>query len=470
MRIFKRLLPVLLVLFGCFPALSLAEGVTVDFDYLTLLNEDCIGWLYQPESGLSQPVMQHETDDWYHERAFDEVKLYKLGSVYLHADASLTDPVIVVHGQAREEGCLSLLPSWREAEYFEQHTAFQLLTPGGNWQANAFACLATTEQELNSWLPAEESPDAWAARVKENSLVYTGLPTGNEHLLFIAGHHPGDKITLVIAALAPGGETGGPDLVKLPLDRAETLNGMVDAGPAGQMMYYAQNDPLYSRMYYESGIREGVQRDFGGGGCGPTAMAIIAANLVQKENLPLLGVHALNELGNQFCPCSVNRVYCDHSHVPYRLQTPEEYLRYLPVAMGDFAAGNNRWEYVARRVKAQGTNVRFVDYVCETYGLTMTPVSGLETALEMMKQNTGEGLIMLSALRGSPYTNNSHFVVLTGVDEEYMYILDPLRRTEEEYLKTDTRDILELLSPGVTRIRLENYARSDLSPVCYIAP
>jgi hypothetical protein len=198
-------------------------------------------------------------------------------------------------------------------------------------------------------------------------------------------------------------------------------------------------------------------------------MAIIAANLVEKENLPLLGAHAKNELGNLFCLCSVNRVYCNHSHVPYRLQTPEEYLRYLPVAMGDFATGNNQWEYVARRVDSQGTNVRFVDYVCEAYGLSMTPVNGLEAALEMMKEKTGEGLILLSALRGSPYTNNSHFVVLTGVDEEYMYILDPLRRTEEEYLKTDSRGILEFLSPGVTRIPLELYARSDLSPVCYIS-
>ena len=466
MRIFKR---ILLILLCCLPALSLAEGVTVDFDYLTQLNEDCVGWLYQPESGLNQPVMQHETDDWYHERAFDEIKIYKMGSVYLHVDAALDDSVVVMHGQSREEGCLSVLPNWREAEYFEQHASFQLLTPDGSWQAEAFACLATTTQELDSWLPADEPFDQWLARVQESSLVCTMLPSKNDRLLFIAGHHLGDPVTLVMAKLTPA-ESGSVNLTKKPLDDAETLNGMVDAGPAGQMMYYAQNDPLYSRMYYESAIREGVQRDFGGGGCGPTAMAIIAANLVEKENLPLLGEYALNELGNVFCPCSVNRVYCNHSHVPYRLQTLEEYLRYLPVAMGDFAAGNNQWEYVARRVKSQGTNVRFVDYVCEAYGLSMTPVSGLEAALEMMREKTGEGLILLSALRGSPYTNNSHFVVLTGVDDEYMYILDPLRRTEEEYLKTDTRDILELLSPGVTRIRIADYGRSDLSPVCYIAP
>ena len=455
----------------CVPLLALAgaQNGTVDFDYLAQLNDDCVAWLYQPESGLNQPVMQHETDDWYHDRAFDEIKIYKMGSVYLHADDSLEDSVVLLHGQARQEGCLSVLPGWREAEYFEQHMLFQLLTPTGSWQAEAFACLATDEKELSSWLPKDEPFDQWIARVQENSLVYTAPPSENDRLLFIAGHHLGDPVTLVMAKLVPTAEAGTVDLIKKQLDDTETLNGMVDAGPAGQLMYYAQNDPLYSRMYYESAIRNGVQRDFGGGGCGPTAMAIIAANLVEQEKLPLLGAQAQNELGNLFCPCSVNRVYCDHSHVPYRLQTPQEYLRYLPVAMGDFATGNNQWEYVARRVESQGTNVLFVDYACEAYGLSKTPVSGLENALEMMKEKTGEGLILLSALRGSPYTNNSHFVVLTGVDDEYMYILDSLRRTEEEYLKTDSRGILELLSPGVTRIRLSDYARSDLSPVCYIS-
>jgi hypothetical protein len=276
---------------------------------------------------------------------------------------------------------------------------------------------------------------------------------------------------MVMSVLKPVVYTGEEeiDLSKMQLDAAETVSGYVDAGPAGEMMYYAQNGPLFGEMRYESAMRSGSYRDFGGGGCGPTAMAIIVANLVDTEELPLIGQHAKTELGNLFCPCSVNRVYCDHTHMPYRMETPEEYLRYLPVAMGDFAAGNNQWEYVARRVDSQGTNVRFVDYVCEAYGLSMPPVNGLEAALEMMKEKTGEGLILLSALRGSPYTNNSHFVVLTGVDEEYMYVLDSLRRTEEEYLKTDSRGILELLSPGVTRIRLSDYARSDLSPVCYIS-
>ena len=458
----------------CFSAVGLAaEPVMVDFAYLQSLNEDCIGWLYQPESGLNQPVMQHETDDWYHERAFDNTKVYKTGSVYLHAADSLSAQTVVLHGQAREEGCLSILPQWQEQAAFDHRSPFRLLTPEGDYEAVPFACMVIRGEELGLWLQEGQIFESWLRRVQECSLVKANadsLPSAADRLLVIAGHHLNGNMTLVLAKLSSVSQPqpSAVNLTKMALDAVPTLNGMVDAGPAGQLMYYAQNDPVYDRMRYESAIRHDVHRDFGGGGCAPTAMAIIAANLVDAQKLPSLGWYALDPQGTLFCACSVNRVYCDHTHVPYQLKTVQEYLRYLPIAMGDFAAGNNAWEFVARRPNTQGTNIQFVDYVCDIYDLSRMPVSGLDAALDLMKQKTGEGLMLTGALRGSPYTNNSHFVVLAGVDEEYMYILDPLRRTEAEYAKTDSRSILEVLSPGVTRIRLEDRYKSDLSPMYYI--
>ena len=65
-----------------------AAHAAVDFDVLEQLNPDSAAWIYQAESGLNQPVMQHETDDWYRERGFDEVKIYKTGSCLPHQDKS----------------------------------------------------------------------------------------------------------------------------------------------------------------------------------------------------------------------------------------------------------------------------------------------------------------------------------------------------------------------------------------------
>ena len=451
----------------------------VDFDLIQQLNPECKGWLYQPESGFSAPVMQDtEEDEWYRERAFDEVKVYQTGSVYMTLEESLADRFVMLRGQARAEGCLGVLPQWQQQEYYNQHSAFRVLTPEGDYQADIFACVLVAETRyLKDWYPPEtrwKIPYWLEDTALPGSLIQCdplSMPDENDRILFIVGEHLNDSCTVVMTRLRPIVYTTNEqiNLTKVQLDARETQNGMVEVGPAGQMMIYAQNDPLYATMRYESAIRNDVHRDFGGGGCGPTAMAMIAANLLDAEELPVIGQYSKSGLGTLFCTCSVNRVYCNHLCVPYQLQTPEEYLRYLPIAMADFAAGNNQWDFTARRVNSQGTNIKFVDYVCEAYGLTMETVNGLDTALEMMKEKTGEGLILTSALRGSPYTNNSHFVVIAAVDDEYFYVLDSLRRTEEEYLKTDTRQLLEVIAPGVTRIRLEDYGRSDLSPVCYIS-
>ncbi len=449
----------------------------VDFELLEQLNPDCAGWLYQPESGLSAPIMQDETDDWYRDRAFDETKVYQTGSIYMHAKESLDDRFVILRGQARKEGSLRLIADWQQQETYDQRKAFRILTPQGDMQADIFACVLVPEmRHLKEWYPPEtrwKIPCWLKDTALPGSLIQCdalSMPDENDRILFIVGEHLNDSCTVVMARLRPIVYTTSEriNLTKTLLDSRETQNGLAQVGPAGELMIYAQNDPLYAAMRYESAIRNGVHRDFGGGGCGPTAMAMIAANLLEPEELPALQQYAKNGLGTLMCPCSVNRVYCNHLCVPYLLETPEEYLRYLPIAMADFAAGNNAWDIVARRVDSQGTHTRFIDYVAEAYGLKAEPVGDLDAAIALMKEKTGEGFVLTSALRGSPYTNSSHFVVIAAVDDEYVYILDSLRRTEEEYAKTDGRKLLEIVSPGVTRIRLEDYVRSDLSPVCYI--
>ena len=482
MMMFRRLVLLVLILLCC-AGVSFAQEdaavvndvrTTVDFDYLQQLNPECLGWLYQPESGINQPIMQNKDSKWYYERGFDGVKVYKTGSAYILWQESLNDPVVIVRGQARTEGALAPVGDWKDPAVAAQRPAFRMLTPGGDLEGRVFACIEVEQRDIDKWDPSktEEAFDEWLARVREKTLLPVDealLPDENDRLLFVAGLHTNGKCTLVMTKLAPVEYTAQEtvDLTKMELDAAETKSRYVQVAPVGEMIYYAQNDLLFAYMRYESAYRDGSYRDFGAGGCGPAAMAMVVANLVDAEELPLIGQYAKNELGNLFCRCSVNRLYCDHTHVPYRLQTPEEYLRYLPAAMADFAAGNNQWEYVGRRPKAAGTNIHFADYVAEVYGLQAVMSPTLEEALTLVKENPGEGLVLLSALHGSPLTNSSHFVVLAGVDEEYFYILDPKCRVEQEYKATDTRHVLELVSPGVVRIRLEDYGRSDLSPYAY---
>ena len=121
-----------------------------------------------------------------------------------------------------------------------------------------------------------------------------------------------------------------------------------------------------------------------------------------------------------------------------------------------------------RHPESAGSNVGFLENVSEHLGLKCEKVSNLTEGLEALKGKAGRALLVCTALRKSPYTNSSHFVVVAGVDEEYMYVLDPMRRTKAKYAATDTRELLDLLGPGVTRNPLSRYGYSDLSVAYYM--
>ena len=69
---------------------------------------------------------------------------------------------------------------------------------------------------------------------------------------------------------------------------------------------------------------------------------------------------------------------------------------------------------------------------------------------------------------GSPFTNTSHFLVLAGVDDEYLYILDPLRR--DDYGDLDRNGYLEVIRPGLVRVKLENASHCNLRPIYLMQP
>jgi hypothetical protein len=54
------------------------------------------------------------------------------------------------------------------------------------------------------------------------------------------------------------------------------------------------------------------------------------------------------------------------------------------------------------------------------------------------------------------------YLLMCGLDDEYMYFLDPLRR--DNYDRYDKKGYAEILQPGVARIKLENLDKCGLTP------
>lgn len=451
--------------------------LAVNFDYLTLVNDEVVGWIYQEDSPINYPVVRGKNNSYYLTRLFDHT-VNDAGSVFMDAgnSAAFIDSATYLYGHhSKGGGMFASLSDYLDPAYYETHPQFLLLTPFADYQVDVFAGMATIVEDETSWRPktleSEQDLNEFLELILPQSFIHAPedkLPLWGDRMLVLVTctNIKSNQRYVIYGRMRPIVYESTEEAVvttKAAMDAKESVSGYKDIEGMGRYMYYAQNDPLWERMRYES-RGSGKYRVFGDGGCGPTAVATAIANLCPVEELPRLIGYANTELGYTFCDCSVNRFYCNHTHAQYQLRTGEEFLRYMPLAVANFATGNNIWDIKSRR-ETQGTNMRFLDKICAIYGIRVTVIEEAEELIERLREEKVDGIKRMAiscAIKGSPFTKSGHFLVIAGVDDEYMYFLDPLQR--DNYDAYDRFDYAEILTPGVCRIRLENTDNCNLIP------
>ena len=444
---------------------------TMDFSYLHEVAPDGVAWLYQPDTSINHPVMLTTNRRYYLRRQFSG-RLDADGAIFMLGTEppDFSADVTTLYGKNCTDCTLfGSLSNYRQEEYYQSHPTFYLITPDGNYQLDVFAGVRLKYQD-DAWLVSDDASTRYKEdlpRLLEQSFLTAQpelLPTEQDAwaVLSTDSYEQQGNRYVIYARKRPLVEDADAPLVSLnemEMDFRETGNGRAEVEGVGSWMLYAQNDPVWDRLVFECETSN-RRRIFGDGGCGPTAIAIAIANLVDKEELSKISAYASAPFGYRFCTCSVNEYWCSGKHLPYRLETADEYLRYFPLVIANFATGNNVWG-VQGRTKAFGTNVRYLDKLCEIYGLSYVQTYQLGEAIDFLRQ---DGTIAIACTTGrySPFTSSSHFLVLAHADDEYLYVLDPLRRTN--YSKLDPQNYLEIITPGLVRIKLEN------APMCGFAP
>lgn len=244
----------------------------------------------------------------------------------------------------------------------------------------------------------------------------------------------------------------------------EVYSRPVELPGIGTMQYYAQNDPLWENMYYEPNPTKSRRR-FRDDSCGPVTAAMAIAKQVDMQNLPALLPHSKGTVKDfAFCSCSVNGEFCDETyrrakygtsdpaHTCYSPESGEEFLAWLPVIFASYATGNNDHALQLRLAKESGTKIYLFNALANDYGLVYRGTRDWEIALAALR----EGASVITTVTVGIFSNSSHYIFLAGADDEYLYIMDADMRSA--YTK-DKNGCLELLSPGVSRARLENVPR-----------
>lgn len=448
-----------------------AMQFSVDFDYLRHFAPNVVGWLYQPDTTIDRPVFYAPEGHYYLHHSFDG-RSASMGSIYMLSEEApdLSAPVIILRGKNNMDNSLfGSLSEYRQAEYYQQHPTLYLVAPEGNYQLDIFAGVKTRHKDRETWVVSaqEDLVGQRLPAILEQSFLTPDpalLPEAGDAWAILTTEDADDNGSrfVIYARKRPIPASDAPVVYmnQLGMDERETVSGYAAAEGVGAWMVYGQNDPLWRRLIFEV-PNSSRRRPFGDGGCGPTSIAMAIANLVPKEELPKLREYASHPLGYVFCTCCIGDSWCSAGHVPYQLNTPEEYLRYFPLAVADFAMGNNTLGVQGRR-DSFGTNMSYLEAICGVYGISVNRADDLDEAVAFLRQ---ENTIAITCATGSynPFTRTSHFLVLAGATDEHIYVLDPLRR--ESYDELDHYGVLELITPGLVRVRLENASVCHFSPI-----
>ena len=279
---------------------------------------------------------------------------------------------------------------------------------------------------------------------------------------------------LALCLLIPGlsmAESGYADYVVTRTMRANFANTntrLIDVPTRGAMVYYAQTNPIWTRLRYEAAGSKTFRR-FGDAGCCPTSAAIAFANLLTAEELAAIRPYSSKRAaGFGITTASMNPRNAATRDGVYWFDRAEDYLNYLPLVFGQYAAGNNPTGYSWRakpkenNVSAGGTGSGYIPEIAKYYGLTCTKVAGKDNMQFLDMVRCGATAVALANTRWQPFaTGNGHYVAIVAADDDSVYIMDP--QDKAQYEDSDRLSTLEVLESGLVRVKLADFHDCHIS-------
>ena len=116
--------------------------ISVDFESLREMNQECIGWIYIPDTNISYPVMQTDNNSKYLDTLPDGTK-NKAGSVFMdfRNKTDFSDGNTILYGHNLQNGSMfASLRKYEKQAFFEAHRSVYYLTPDGDYKITVIAC------------------------------------------------------------------------------------------------------------------------------------------------------------------------------------------------------------------------------------------------------------------------------------------------------------------------------------------
>ena len=116
------------------------EKTIIDWDKLSNINTDIIGWIKINDTNIDYPILKDTDNLKYLKHSFDG-KYNNNGSIFTLNNNPFQDYETVLYGHNMKSGIMfSELGKYMNKEFFDKHSSFEIYTKNQNYKATVFSC------------------------------------------------------------------------------------------------------------------------------------------------------------------------------------------------------------------------------------------------------------------------------------------------------------------------------------------
>lgn len=172
-------------------AATTPEQSIIDFDGLSAINSDIVGWIQLDGTVIDYPIAQCDDNGYYLKHLFNK-EANSSGSIFLDCrnNADFSDRNSVLYGHHMKNGSMfSAITNYKNQLFYDEHPAFRLYTPQANYEVAIFAGYVADLQD-NAWNTAFEDDDdfsQWLNECMQKSLFQSDIkPSAKDKIVTLS--------------------------------------------------------------------------------------------------------------------------------------------------------------------------------------------------------------------------------------------------------------------------------------------
>ena len=124
------------------PGDEIGAPIDVNFELLSQMNAEAVGWLYSPGTPINYPVVRSDDNSYYLKHLYNDQK-NSSGAIFMDAlnDPDMTHINTVIYGHNMKNGSMfASLQNYSDPAYLREHPTIYYMNAQHDYRIDVFAC------------------------------------------------------------------------------------------------------------------------------------------------------------------------------------------------------------------------------------------------------------------------------------------------------------------------------------------